>query len=63
MIGRICCLILLVLVIGAINTYFFARYGDDGTEDCRTAAMIYCILNAVVIGGMITGMLVSKGLL
>lgn len=63
MIGRICCLILLVLAIGAINTYFFARYGDDGTEDCRTVAMIYCMLNAIVISGMITGMLVSKGLL
>lgn len=63
MIGRICCLILLVLVIGAINTYFFSRYGDDGTEDCRTVAMIYCMLNAIVISMMVANILISKGLI
>ena len=63
MIGRICFVILIILLIAFLNIYVFARYGDDGTEDRATVAIIYCMLNAIVIGGMITGILVSKGLL
>lgn len=63
MIGRICFVILIVLLIAFLNFYVFVRYGDDGTEDRATVAIIYCMLNAIVIGGMITGILVSKGLI
>ena len=63
MIGRICFVILIVSLISCVNFYVFVRYGDDGTENRATVAIMYCMLNAIVIGGMITGMLVSKGLL